>query len=168
MKRSVLSGIVIAGCALAAGMLYWWDHERRLAADIEEMSKSGRVGSYTRGFDYVCFSPNANSIPQEFGEALKSSGLDLYTPLNTCGIRGTCCNLDSNYSAAGLIKDGEVRCLEIRRFSFIPGDDHTLCARPSELRVTLETHEGPDRNGTPPGAIIRKGMQFYRIRRAIK
>jgi hypothetical protein len=168
MKRT---GIIVAGCALAAGTLgymYWYDHERRLLADIEAMSKSGRVGNYTRSFDYVCFSPGANSIPEEFGEALKSSGLDLYTPLNTCGIRGTCCNLDSNYSAVGLIKNGEVRCLEIRRFSFIPSDDHTLCVRPSELQVTLETYEGPDRNWTPPGATIRRGMQYYRIRRAKK
>lgn len=164
MKRSVLSGVTIAGCALAAGMLYWWNDERRLAADIEEMSKSGRVGNYTRSFDYVCFSPDTNSIPEAFGEALKSSGLDLYTPLNTCGIRGTCCNLDSNHGAAGLIKNGEIRCLEIRRFSFIPDDDRTFCARPSELQVTLETYEGPERHWSPPGAWIGRGTQFYRIR----
>jgi hypothetical protein len=169
MKRGELLGIIVAGCTLGIiGFLYWYDHERRLLADIEEMSKSGRVGNYTRSFDYVCFSPSASSIPQEFGEALKSSGLDLYTPLNTCGIRRTCCDQDSNYSVVGLIKDGEIRCLEIRRFSFIPGDDRTLCARPSELQVTLETHEGPDRDWTPPGAIIRRGTQYYRIRRGKK
>jgi hypothetical protein len=170
MKRSVLWGILVALPAAILGYVYWWDDEGRLKADIEAMSKSGRVGNYTRSFDYVCFSPGPPVDARVFGEALKSSGLDvyLYNSLNACGIRGTCCNLGSNDSAVGLIKDGEIRCLEIRRFSFIPGDDHTLCARPSELQVTLETHEGPDRNWTPPGAIIRRGMQFYRIRRGKK
>jgi len=165
MKRSVLWGILVA---LAAGILayaYWWNDESKLKADIEAMSKSGRVGNYTRSFDYVCFSPSANSIPEEFGEALKSSGLDLYTPLNACGIRGTCCNLDSNYSAVGLIENGEIRCLEIRQFLFIPDDGRTFCARPSELQISLETYEAEGRSSPP---FIGRGMQFYRIRRGKK
>lgn len=167
MKRT---GFIVAGCALAAGILgyvYWYDHERRLLADIEAMSKSGRVGNFARSFDYVCFSQNTNSIPEAFGEALKSSKLDLYINISwhTCGIRGTCCNLDSNYSAVGLIKDGEIRCLEISRFRFLPDDGRTFCARPSELQVTLETYEGPRMEGPP---WIGRGTQFYRIGRGKK
>lgn len=166
MKRSVLSGILVA---LVAGILayaYWWNDESKLKADIEAMSKSGRVGNYMRSFDYVCFSPNTNYVPEAFGEALKSSGLDPYISLNACGIRGTCCNMDSNYSAVGLIKDGEIRCLEIRQFLFIPDDDRTFCARPSELQVSLETFEAPEGRSSPP--FISRGTQFYRIRRGKK
>ena len=166
MKRSVLWGILVALAAGILGYAYWWNDESKLKADIEGMSKSGRVGNYMGRFDYVCFSPNTNSIPEAFGEALKSSGLNLSKSLNACGVRGTCCNMDSNYSAVGLIKDGEIRCLEIRQFLFIPDDDRTFCARPSELQVSPETFEAPEGRSSPP--FISRGMQFYRIRRGKK
>ena len=167
MKRSVLWGILVA---LVAGILayaYWWNDESKLKADIEAMSKSGRVGNYTRSFDFLCFSPSTTRYEQDFNEALKLSGQDISRSLNACGIRGTCCNLDSNSSPVGLIKNGEIRCLEIRQFLFIPDDDRTFCARPSELQVTLETFEAPEQFSGRPW-IGKPGMQFYRIRRGKK
>ena len=166
MKRSVLWGILVAVAAGILGYAYWWDHERRLKADIEELSKSGRVGNYTGSFDFVCFSPSTTRYEQEFYEAIKLAGQDISKSLNACGIRGACCNLDSNYSAVGLIKNGKIRCLEAR-FLFIPEDDRTFCARPSELQVTLETFEAPERFSGRPW-IGKPGMQFYRIRRGKK
>jgi hypothetical protein len=167
MKR----GIIVAVGALAAGILgyayfSWWTDEARLLADIEAMSKSGRVGDYTGSFDYVCFSPATSVGQQEFGEALKSFGLDISKSLNACGIRGTCCGLGSEASAVGLIKNGVIRCVEIR-FLFIPDDDRTFCAPPSELQVTLETFEAPEQSSARPW-IGSPGMQFYRIRRGKK
>jgi hypothetical protein len=166
MNRREWSRIIIAVGAVAAGILgyaYWWNDENKLQADIEAMSKSGRVGNYTRSFDYLCFSPSTTRYEQEFYEALKLSGQDISRSLNACGVRGTCCDMDSNSSPVGLIKNGEIRCLEIR-FPFIPEDDRAFCARPSELQVTLETFEAPELFSGRPWSG-KPGVQFYRIRR---
>lgn len=170
MKRNELSKVIVAGCALAAGILgyaYWWNDESKLKADIEAMSKSGRVGNYMGSFDYLCFSPSTTSYEQGFDEALKLSGHDISRSLNACGIRGTCCDLDSNSSPVGLIKNGKIRCLEIRQFLFIPDDDRTFCARPSELQVTLETFETREWSSERPW-IGTPGTQYYRIRKGKK
>jgi len=162
---AVVFRIVICG-AMAVCVIgcTWASDETKIAADFDEMSKFGRPGSYLSKFDYICLLPNTTVLHDRFNQASKPINQNFSKSLSTCGVSKSCCNLNSDVGIVGLVKDSEVRCVEVHRFDFLLDDDLSLCAAPSELEIVQQTIRTPTRSSERP-RTLKPGEPVYRVRR---
>jgi len=57
--------------------------------------------------------------------------------LERCGIENSCCGDGSHFGGAiGLVRSGEIRCVEIDSFDFYLKFESPFCAKPERLAVS--------------------------------
>jgi hypothetical protein len=165
-------GVICALCA-AIGVLYayvaWRDghlhlREGLLRRDIEQLSTSGTPGPFISQFDYICFGVFYGHPKENFDHAATQIGEDFSR--YDYRIADHCTAMDRDVDGVvGLVRKAEVECVGINRFGFLlgrAGDLISLCARPSNLRVTRETAT----NKIPrPGVYseIGPGNRYFKI-----
>jgi hypothetical protein len=124
----------IGACSL------WPSLERTLRRDLELMSSGSdakETGVIGRA-DWICFNQTNHQLfyRKEFLAESKRLGDACTQSLEQCGVENSCCGGDSHFTGAiGLVKRGQMRCVEVDDFDFYLKLDKPFCARPERLAV---------------------------------
>lgn len=78
-----------------------------------------------------------------------------------CGQANSCCNIDSDGGVViGLVKDGEVRCVQRNPFLSVLRDDRSFCTRPDTLMIEKRKYDKSD-SQPPRYGITAPGSSYY-------
>jgi len=128
--------LAVTSLALIA---YWAlpDLDQKLRRDLDILA-SGRSLAETQligGVDLVCIDQGA--FRHEFlAESTKLGGL-FTRSFEKCGIENSCCIETSDLGGVvGLVKDGEIRCVEIESYDLYLKPEEAFCVKPERLAVS--------------------------------
>ena len=164
--RRIRRGFILAllGAVLVGWALYGCDRsEERIVAELDRISQGGEPGQYFAAFDYICISINPGLSSVEFAQVAASKSIPVGKSLE-CTIWSSCCNLSSESGGVvGLVKNGAIRCVELRGTAVLSEAKRSICTKPSALIVNRETI-------TEPGQLIpgrswtpRPGETYYKV-----
>ena len=134
-RWSGLAAVAVLSAALVT-CAFWPSLEGKLRRDLELMML-GRAAGETEvigGSEWICF--DGGRAYDEFLSESKRLG-DPFTPsLQQGGIENSCRNLVSDaVGVIGLVKGGQIRCVEIDAFDVYLKSDRAFCAKPERLAV---------------------------------
>lgn len=164
--RRIRRGFILAllGAVLVGWALYGCDRsQQRIVAELDRISQGGEPGQYFAAFDYICISANPVLSWVEFAKVAANKSIPVGKSLE-CTIWSSCCNLSSESGGVvGLIKNGAIRCVEMRGTAVLSEAKHSICAKPSELIVSRETITDPGQRIPGPPWTPRPGETYYKV-----
>jgi hypothetical protein len=140
-KMFAATGLTVAVLGSIAACSLWPSLDHKLRRDFELMA-SGRDAKETAAVgraDWICFNQTNNQLfyRREFLSESKRLGDAFTQSLDRCGVENSCCGGDSHFGGAiGLVKGGEIRCVEIDSFDFYLKLERPFCAKPERLAVS--------------------------------
>ena len=147
---------IIGSCARA-------DEEADILAGLESVVQSGKPSGLLAGADAICFNFNNARMREELIEATDRENLGVRASLDACGVRRTCCGLNSDISGVvAIVKDQQIRCVEVDRFAFLLERNRAACIKPSNLKVTRKMFAT---RVNPPGRqwFSKPGAYYFEI-----
>jgi len=139
-KMFAATGLTVAVLGSIAACSLWPSLDHKLRRDFELMA-SGRDANETEAVgraDWICFNQANDQFlyRREFLSESKRLGDAFTQSLEVCGIENSCCGEGSHFGGAiGLVKGGEIRCVEIDSFDFYLKLERPFCAKPERLAV---------------------------------
>src|SRR5437868_9752660 len=124
----------IGACSL------WPNLDHKLSRDLELMA-SGRDAKETGVIgraDWICFNQANDQLifRREFLSESKRLGDAFTQSLEGCGIENSCCGQGSHFGGAiGVVKRGQISCVEVDSFDFYLKLNEPFCAKPERLAV---------------------------------
>ncbi|MGY3453116.1 hypothetical protein [Bradyrhizobium sp. USDA 4353] len=113
------------------------DLDQKLRRDLDALA-SGRSLAETQligGADWVCIDRSA--FRREFlAESVRLGGA-FTRSLERCGVDNSCCIDRSDLGGVvGLVKDGEIRCVETESYDLYVRPEQAFCVKPDRLAVS--------------------------------
>lgn len=156
-RRWVFWGTLIFFVLLYVGWIFFSPNEEdKIFADLMSLV-AGTPAKYINQFDLVCFSYSATAFRLQTGEAIAP----YRKSLESCGLNGSCCNLNSDTGVVGLGRNGKMQCVEIRGFDYWTSNDEPLCAPSDKLEVATQTAD--QATATPGHARFSTTRTSFRI-----
>jgi hypothetical protein len=122
------------------GLIAYWalpDLDQELRRDLDALA-SGRSLAETQiigGADWVCIDHGA--FRHEFLAESNKLGGAFTQSFERCGIENSCCIDRSDLAGViGLVKDGEIRCVETESYDLYVKPEGAFCAQPETLVVS--------------------------------
>lgn len=158
LERTRLKGFVVVGGVIAALCLgaviairaFADSVEDKILNDLQENSEGRPSQNYIRTFDLICFTQHSDLVKQNFLREDERLGANFSESLKACGIDRSCCNLSSDTEIVGLIKNGQIRCVEASKFDYWLENNSPRCMAPDRIRVQHLSQETGARMSAPP------------------
>src|SRR5262249_1488097 len=148
----VVGGVIAALClgAVIAIRAFADSVEDKILNDLQENSEGRPSQNYIRTFDLICFTQHSDLVKQNFLREDERLGANFSESLKACGIDRSCCNLSSDTEIVGLIKNGQIRCVEASKFDYWLENNSPRCMAPDRIRVQHLSQETGARMSAPP------------------
>jgi hypothetical protein len=131
-----LSSALLLTLITVAAFFLWPTVQRKLLGDLQMMS-SGQDAAATEvigSTDWICF--DRGRYQEEFMSESRRLGEPFTRSLEQCGVDHSCCNSDSNIGGViGLVKDGQIRCVENVDFDVYPKLG-PVCVKPTDVIIS--------------------------------
>jgi hypothetical protein len=154
--------IAFVGFVLAALPAFAASLEDEIFEDLKERSEGKPSQKYIGAFDLICFTLINSSAREELLQEGRRVGSNFSHSLDSCGVNRSCCNLWTQASGViGVVKNDQIRCVEIHKFDYWLEKNAPRCLKPSNLRVQKQT--SPPAEEIPGRPRFRPGRPAYRI-----
>lgn len=157
-----LAILVVLAIAFFGFRFYWNYEQSSLQSEFDRIAQTDMPSRFSE-YSLICFNSNNGTERADFSKAAKVAGGDVDQSLKTCGVRNTCCEVESDVAGViGLVRDRELECVPIKRFIYLIEGARELCVKPSRLKVTRDTFKSAFHSRGRPW-IASSGDTYYKI-----